>query len=73
MDKLRGKSDEVESPEAVAKRLSRAMHATYEPVQEKAKRTDLEARRASEMAQTARILGDEKTAGRGPRGREKAQ
>ena len=65
MDKLTGKSDEVESYEAVAKRLSRAMHVTYEPVQEKAKRTDLEARRASEMAQTARILG-EKTAGRGP-------
>ena len=60
MDKLTGKSDEVESYEAVAKRLSRAMHVTYEPVQEKAKRTDLEARRASEMAQTARILGDEK-------------
>ena len=43
MDKLTGKSDEVESYEAVAKRLSRAMHVTYEPVQEKAKRTDLEA------------------------------
>ena len=38
MDKLTGKSDEVESCEAVAKRLSRAMHVTYEPVQEKAKR-----------------------------------
>ena len=66
MDKLTGKSDEVESYEAVAKRLSRAMHVTYEPVQEKAKRTDLEARRASEMAQTARILGDEKNGWKGP-------
>lgn len=60
LDKLKGKGDLVESSEGVADRLTDAMHRAYAPATEKAKRTDLEARRAAELARTAQTLANEK-------------
>ena len=60
IDKLRGKGDLIESSKGVADRLTEAMHRAYAPATEKAKRTDLEARRAAELAQTAQTLAHEK-------------
>ena len=50
----------IESSKGVADRLTEAMHRAYAPATEKAKRTDLEARRAAELAQTAQTLAHEK-------------
>ena len=60
IDKLRGKGDLIESSKGVADRLTEAMHRAYAPATEKAKRTDLEARRAAELARTAQTLAHEK-------------
>ena len=72
MDKMRGRGDLVESNKGVADRLTEAVQQAYAPVIEKAKQSDLQARRAAEMARQPKPLPATKTAGTGPAGPSEA-